>query len=157
MRYSDNFLRDVRFYFRNRRKFDFFGGIVDPPPFSRNGLDGIKAFWLFDTKGQLRPTKHPRLFVALVRTKKSVNWHIREWADGFLDMFEPIIYYLNEFTNPPAWVEMSLRKAIVRNVDFYERTMYNRNSFSERINFACKVLLKVVAHHSSTTVVRHLK
>lgn len=114
MRYSDNFVRDVRFYLRNRHKFTFFGGIVEQPPFSRIGFDGVEAFWVFDTKGRSIPTRHPRIFVALMRTKKSVNWHIKEWADGFYDMFESILYYVHQFVKPPGWVEGAIRGAVAR-------------------------------------------
>lgn len=114
MRYSDNFLRDVRFYLGNRHRFTFFGGIVQAPLFDRTGVSGVEAFWLFDTTGRHVPTKHPRLFVALMRTKKSINWHIKAWADGFWDMCEQISFYLNEIVNCPTWVESALRGAIIR-------------------------------------------
>lgn len=114
MKYSDNFVRDVRFYFRNRHRFVFFGGVVRQPPYSRKGVSGIEAFRLFDSNGRLVPTKHPRLFVALMRTKKSINWHIKEWADGFEDMFESVLYYVYQFVDPPPWIRCSLEGAIER-------------------------------------------
>lgn len=147
MRYSDNFVRDVHFYLQNRHRFTFFGGIVPPPPFDRTGVSGVRAFWLFDTKGRSVPTRHPRLFVALMRTKKSINWHIKEWADGFEDMLEPIAYYLNGFTNPPAWVEASLRGAVKLKAE----------TCPEALELAVEVLLKIDQDHSSTTVERQLK
>lgn len=114
MKYSDNFVRDVRFYLRSRHRFTFFGGIVPPPPLDRTGVSGVKAFWLFDTKGRSVPTRHPRLFVALLQTKQCVNGHIKMWSEGFLDMLEPISHYMAQFIDPPAWVETSLRGAIER-------------------------------------------
>lgn len=114
MRYSDNFMRDVRFYLQNRHKFIFFGGIVASPQFARAGISGVEAFRLFDSTGCRVPTKHPRLFIALMRTKKSVNWHIKEWADGFHDMFESITYYVRQFVDPPSWIEGAIRGAIAQ-------------------------------------------
>jgi len=80
------------------------------------GVNGIKAFWLFDTKGRYVPTRHPHLFETLVKTKKSVNWYIKEYGDGFFDMLEPISYYLNRFVRPPDWIETALKNAIAHQI-----------------------------------------
>ena len=47
--------------------------------------------------------------------KSSINWHIKNWAEGYEDMKEPFETYMKEFINPPAWVAKALKKAIHKN------------------------------------------
>lgn len=88
MKYSENFEKDFLFYIRNRHKFKFDGRseyydkrgnnlIVHDP----NGVDGKKAFYAYDSEGKILPTRHPNLLTTLLRTKGSVNLHIKMFAE----------------------------------------------------------------------------
>ena len=109
MKYSPAFKRDAAFYWRNRRKFTFFGNHLPEIQTDRQGVDGVRCFFDIDSRGKYRPTRHPRIVRALLRTKKSVNWQISDWADGAGDMGEPLSYYMAEFNQPPDWVLATLR------------------------------------------------
>lgn len=57
-------------------------GWVEPMfTFDKNGLDGKRAFFEIDTYGKTVKTKHPNLLLALLKTKGSVNLHIKMYAE----------------------------------------------------------------------------
>ena len=110
-KYSKNFNRDYEFYLRHIGRFDFAGGAEIPRvTFDENGVDAKRAFFLFDSNGTLAPCNEPELFYKLMVTKKGINFHFKMWAEGFWDLMEPIEFYLDEFDNPPEWVEKALRE-----------------------------------------------
>lgn len=114
-RYSKSFLRDIAFYWHNRR-YTFFGNKLPIIDYDRCGVDGMHCFWLIDSRGKYVATRHPRLVRALLATKKSINWHLRVWSEGFLDMCEPLSYYKALFIDPPDWVGVSFHKLVIKNV-----------------------------------------
>lgn len=92
MKYSKKFEKDFRWYLSVRHKFNFDGSLEKNIVFDRNGIDGKMCFFLFDSTGKLKPTKHPNLFKALLKTKGSANLHIKMYAEdrayGRLPKFE---------------------------------------------------------------------
>ena len=82
MKYSNRFLKDVRWFIKMRHEFNFSGkDESDMVIYDRNGADGLKAYFMYDTHGKIVPTKHPRLLFNLLKTKGSVNLHIKMFAE----------------------------------------------------------------------------
>lgn len=79
-RYSERFDRDFRWLLSVRHIFSFDGKypielLCDPM-----GVDGKRAFLIYDSQGKLAATRHPNVLQALIRTKSSINLHIKEFA-----------------------------------------------------------------------------
>ena len=106
MKHKEKFLKDVRFYIRNRHRFTFTGSEWIQFPFSRTGVDGLTAYKKWDSNGITVETRHPVIAQTLSRVKASVNFQIKEWKAGVKDRtlfgYE-IISYLNEI-EAPDWV-----------------------------------------------------
>lgn len=94
---------DIKFLLSVRNVFAFSGLTNDSlvnkhgrpiVQFSRNGVSGLVAFYAYDSLGMVLETKHPNILAALLHTKKSVNLHIRMYAEdraaGRLPKFELI-------------------------------------------------------------------
>lgn len=81
-RYSENFDRDFRWFLLVRHHYNFDGKYPIDPPFDLRGVDARRAFQIYDSQGRLVPTRHPNIVQSLIRTKGSVNLHIREYAAG---------------------------------------------------------------------------
>jgi hypothetical protein len=82
MKYSDNFNRDFKWFLKMRHEFNFSGKDErDQIIYDKNGVDGKKAFYLWDSQGKIVPTKHPNLLFSLLKTKGSVNLHIKMFAE----------------------------------------------------------------------------
>jgi hypothetical protein len=115
MKYSKNFNRDYEFYLQNKDTFDFSGVRVAVVEDQEKGVSAKQSFHSFDTNGKIVPTKEPDLLRSIIVCKKSINLHIKMWAQGYDEMIEPIDFYLNVFVGaPPPWVEQSLRKQLQR-------------------------------------------
>ena len=93
MRYSVNFNRDFKWYLKMRHLFSFDGRLEREIMYDPNGIDGRKAFHLFDSEGQLKPTKHPNLLRQLLKTKSSVNLHIKMFAQDRANGRLPLIEF----------------------------------------------------------------
>ena len=48
--------------------------------YSKDGVSGKEAFYRWDSNGKILPTKHPNLLHSLLKTKGSVNLHIKMFA-----------------------------------------------------------------------------
>jgi hypothetical protein len=92
MKYNNKYIRDVMWYFSMRHTFNFDGThtyynkkgnliIV----YDRNGIDGIHAFYLWDSQGVIKPTRHPNILHTLLKTKGSTNLHIKMYAEDLAD------------------------------------------------------------------------
>lgn len=75
----------ILWYLSNRNAFTFSGGDIKYPQYEKSGLDGLKAFYVFDSTGKTEPTKHPELFYRLLKTKASLNFQIKQWAESRAD------------------------------------------------------------------------
>lgn len=80
-KYRVVFDRDFTWYLAMRHTFSFEGRLPREIISDRNGKDGKEAFFFFDSYGKLVPTKHPIMLAALIKTKGSVNLHIKMYAE----------------------------------------------------------------------------
>lgn len=113
MKYSQNFDRDWDFYTKNIGKFTFWGGDhIHEPKFDDNGLDAKAYFHKLDSQGLKKveklSCKEPALVSEVLRFKKGLNFHIKQWVEGYDDMLMGIGDYMAEFIDPPDWVAESL-------------------------------------------------
>lgn len=92
MKYSAAFNRDFNWFLKMRHIFDFDGALPLDVEYDKNGIDGKKAFLLYDSQGKLLPTKHPILFQTLIKIKGGINLHIKMYAEdrasGLLSLIE---------------------------------------------------------------------
>lgn len=112
--YSESFLRDVRFFLANRHYFTFCGKAVPIVKYDSAGVDGMRWFYLIDSTGKDVPTRHLRLAARLLHIKRSVNWQIKEWAEGYEYCFTGILGYFVDVKNPPEWAITALRNQVYR-------------------------------------------
>jgi hypothetical protein len=99
MRISKNNKRDIYFYLKNRNEFCF-SGTLSPdftPIYSKSGVNGLTAFISIDSQGKNIPTKHPRLLESLLLTKASVNFQIKQWAQGRADGTLPLSEFSKKY------------------------------------------------------------
>ena len=83
-KYSENFERDYAFYYKNKDVFTFCG-TLNPKHIAiedAHGKSATEAFFLIDSTGKNYPTKEPKLLNELLLCKASVNFHIKQWAEG---------------------------------------------------------------------------
>ena len=114
MKYRNRFNEDFQFYFNNRKKFTFCGQEVHMPEYDVNGVDAKAWFHILDSTGKSKPCKHPRLAKAILRCKKSVNWQIKEWVQGYDDCLIGVPEYLESFINPPCWIVKAFRNSLIK-------------------------------------------
>ena len=81
MKYSKNFNRDFNWYLKQRNFFDFDGSLPLDIIYDKSGIDGKKAFLIYDSQGKLLPTKHPTLLAKMIKTKGGVNLHVKMFAE----------------------------------------------------------------------------
>ena len=87
-KYTANFERDFRWYLSMRHFFNFDGNLdyfnkkgKKIVQYDKNGVSGKEAFFQWDTYGEIKSTKHPNIFYALLKTKGSCNLHIKMYAE----------------------------------------------------------------------------
>ena len=97
-----NLIRDFHFYYKNRGKFQFFGGEIDLPPLGEYELLDCYMYW--EGTGIVMPCKEPEELRKVIHCKKSVNFHIKMWVEGFDDFGMGVDEYLKSFIDPPDWV-----------------------------------------------------
>lgn len=88
MKYSTNFERDFKWFLKMRTMFNFDGknGYFNKKGeniivFDKNGVNGKEAFYQWDSRGKIVTTKHPNILHSLLKTKGSVNLHIKMYAE----------------------------------------------------------------------------
>ena len=113
-KYSDSYERDWKFYRTNKDKFNFFG--AHPPVFEyhADGVSAKRAFLILDSTGKAPKTRENNLLSKVIACKKSVNWHIKQWSDGYVDFCEPVEYYMNSMNNTPEWVYHSIKGQVFK-------------------------------------------
>jgi hypothetical protein len=90
MKYSKNFERDYTFYLNNLDTFNFCGTLNPKHTPIPNGTKSAKeVFFMIESHGKNEPTSEPELLEKLLLTKASVNFQIKEWAQGLSDMTLP--------------------------------------------------------------------
>lgn len=111
-KYSDNFERDFKWYLKMRHEFNFDGHLDREITYNPNGVDGKQAFFKFDSQGKLPPTKHPNLLRSLLKTKGSVNLHIKMYAEDRASGLLPLIELrgLCILFKAPYWFREAIEK-----------------------------------------------
>jgi len=116
MKYSKNFEETYNFYLNNYNKLTFSGidknslGVT----YSLEGKTAKECFFIFDSQGMIKPCAEPELLINLINFKKSLNLHIKLWAEGFHECMQPTSEYLSIFNNPPMWVKDALNQQILK-------------------------------------------
>lgn len=119
MKYSKNFIRDFNWLLSVRHEFSFSGSCDREIVFDCKGLDGKKAFHIYDSTGKLRPTRHPNMVRTLLRTKASVNLHIKMYAEGRADGTFPKFEFLQmcEKIKAPDWFFEAVERQKIKNIN----------------------------------------
>jgi hypothetical protein len=100
MKYKPDFERDFKWYLSVRHHFNFDGKSEyvnkngkDVVIYDRNGVSGKEAFYKFDSNGLMLPTKHPNILHTLLKTKGSVNLHIKMYAQSRAEGTLPLLEF----------------------------------------------------------------
>jgi hypothetical protein len=100
MKYNASFERDFNWYLKMRHKFNFDGSNnyynkqgKEVIVFDKNGVSGKEAFYKWDSNGQIVPTRHPNIMHSLLKTKGSVNLHIKMYAEDRAKGVFPLIEF----------------------------------------------------------------
>ena len=127
-KYSDSFKRDFSWYLSVRHIFNFDGNhsyfnkkgenIIQ---FDKNGVDGKKAFFDYDSSGRITKTKHPNLLHVLLKTKGSVNLHIKMYAEDRAKGVLPKILFeeICKEYNTPTWFAEAVEKQKFKYYNLY--------------------------------------
>ena len=99
-KYSPEFERDFKWYLSMRHKFNFDGSNsyhnklgYDIIVCDKNGDTGKESFYKWDSNGKIFPTKHPNILHSLLKTKGSVNLHIKMYAEDRANGLYPLIEF----------------------------------------------------------------
>ncbi len=119
IKYSEAFERDWKFYTNNLDKFSFWGGdVIFEPIHDVNGISAKEFFHKLDSTGmekmKSKTCSEPKLVADVLRFKKALNFHIKQWSEGYNDCGMPIQEYLEMFSDPPDWVETSFRNQLYK-------------------------------------------
>lgn len=99
MKYSKKFERDYKWYLEVSSIFTF-DGVSDYTSkkgnpliqYDENGKSAKECFYLYDSTGTIEPTYEPEQLKILYKTKGSVNFHIKMYAEdrakGYLPKIE---------------------------------------------------------------------
>ncbi len=111
-KYSEGFERDFNWYMSVRHLYNFDGHLDRDIEYDPKGVDGKKAFHKFDSTGRLMPTKHPNLLRTLLKTKGSVNLHIKMYAEDRAKGVLPRILFdeICEQIKAPTWFVEAVEK-----------------------------------------------
>lgn len=97
-KYKKEFERDFNWYLSMRHKFNFDGKCSyhnkkgqDIIVYDKNGVTGKEAFYQWDSNGKIIPTKHPNILHTLLKTKGSVNLHIKMYSEDRAKGLLPLI------------------------------------------------------------------
>ena len=119
MKFSKQFESDYTWYLSVKDKFSFDGSSeyfnkkgIDIIQHDKNGLTAKECFYLFDSKGVINPTKEPIELKELLKTKGSVNLHIKMYAEDRAKGVLPRIEFdkICEEFNVPKWFIKSVEK-----------------------------------------------
>ena len=112
MKYSKKFEQDYNWYLSVSELFNFDGCDCyinkkgkDVIQYDSDGLTAKECFYLYDSRGETRKTKEPKELHLLLKTKGSVNLHIKMYAEDRAKGRLPKIEFesmVKEF-NAPDW------------------------------------------------------
>ena len=119
MKYSKKFEEDYKWFISIKEVFNFDGcghyfnkkgvDIIQHDP---NGLTAKECFYLFDSQGLIKPTKESDELHSLLKTKGSVNLHIKMYAQGRADgtLYEHELTQIAQEYNAPDWFIKAVEK-----------------------------------------------
>lgn len=126
-KYSDNFERDYKFYLENISHFKFCGTLT--PKFTAisdpKGKSAKEAFYLIDSTGKNYPTFESQILDDILTCKASVNFHIKQWAEGRADGTLPF----SEFAGDGETLEWKLEND--EPIPIYHKSMAIRYGFPD--------------------------
>lgn len=100
-------LNQIKWYFSVRKIFDFDGKPYEEIESHPSGCTGFKAFYIVDTHGRKKipVTRHPNIYKSLMKTKGSVNLHIKMYAEDRAKGILPRIEFdeICKQINAPSW------------------------------------------------------
>jgi hypothetical protein len=83
--YSASFERDWDFYLSSVGVFGFCGkhdnDLIQKTNSHLDGYSAKEAFAALDSRGKIIPCSETQLLLEVLRTKASVNWQIKQWAE----------------------------------------------------------------------------
>ncbi len=86
MKYSENFERDYELYLRLKNVLTFCGTDIKVKyskfQSDENGRDAKECFYILDSTGKYEKCKELDLLFEILRCKASINWQIKQWAEG---------------------------------------------------------------------------
>ncbi len=112
MKYSKNFERDYNWYLSLSDVFSFDGNKeyfskkgVNLVQFDANGKTAKESFYIYDSKGIVIPTSEPEKLKRLLKTKGSINLHIKMYAEDRAKGYLPKVEFdkICDEYNPPTW------------------------------------------------------
>lgn len=119
MKYSKKFERDYRWYLSVSDVFSFDGTKdyynkkgVELIQFDKNGKTAKECFYLYDSNGVIKPTCEPKELKILLKTKGSVNLHIKMYAEDRAKGYLPKVEF-DEITKNfdlPEWFIKAVEK-----------------------------------------------
>ena len=119
MKYSKNFERDYKWYLSVANVFSFDGTKdyynkkgVELIQIDDNGKTAKECFYLYDSNGIIKPTCEPEELKTLLKTKGSVNLHIKMYAEDRAKGYLPKIDF-NEIIKElclPEWFVRAVEK-----------------------------------------------
>ena len=106
MRHVFNFDGKDEYYVKNK------GNPIVAFVYDKNGIDGLQSFNQIDTFGKQVKTKHPNIVKTALKTKGSINLHIKMYAEdltkGLLFLHE-IDEWVKDW-NAPSWFKEAIIK-----------------------------------------------
>jgi len=91
----------------------FFGGYLEPiPEYDPEGLDPKHCFFIYDSTGEVKPCKDVELFKQVLTFKKSLNWQIKQWVEGYDWCLMGVDEYISMLKDPPEWVYKAFRNQL---------------------------------------------
>ena len=105
-KYSKRFVEDFKWFLSVRHAFSFDGRLDKYDiEFDIHGVNAMDAFLKLDAYGKIVPTKHPNILKSLIKTKGSVNLHIKMYAEDRAKGILPKILFndIIEEYKAPTW------------------------------------------------------
>lgn len=135
MKYTKKFNDYYEFYLLNSSYFNFCGREICVE-YSCNGVSAKEAFYQFDTNGKHVATSEIDEYTNVMRCKASINFHIKMWAEGFLDINMTIDEYLEDMIFLQSYIRDTIRTALINQImkkypyldrEFLEKTYYDNS------------------------------
>ena len=108
--------RDYELYSQTEKKLGRVGKQVKKIPSDPNGKSALEAFKLLDCQGIVAPCREAEELERILWGKASLNWHIQNWAAGFLEGTLFPYEINNDFPWLPDWAWEAMWNQIRRSV-----------------------------------------